>query len=181
MLRQVGYIFIASIICFFINHISAHIPCWLIRKIFLKMSGMKVGKGSEINMNLYVMNPWHIRIGEHTHINQRVFLDGRAGITIGNNVSISHFVTIMTGSHDIQSSNFQGVFKPVSIEDYAFIGVNATILQGVTIGKGAVVCAGAVVTKDVAPFAVVAGVPAKKIGERNKDLNYHCKWFDYFT
>ena len=82
----------------------------------------------------------------------------------------------VTGSHDYKSPNFQGIFKPIVIEDYAWIGVGATILQGVTIGRGAVVCAGAVVTKDVPAYAVVAGVPAKTIGSRPKNLDYECKW-----
>ena len=62
------------------------------------------------------------------------------------------------------------------IDDYVWIGIGVIVLQGVHIGKGAVVCAGAVVTKDVGEYEIVAGVPAKKIGERNKDLDYKCLW-----
>ena len=61
---------------------------------------------------------------------------------------------------------------PVIIEDYAWVSSRTTLLPGVTIGKGAVVAAGAVVTKSVEPYTVVGGVPAKKIGERSKELNY---------
>ena len=87
----------------------------------------------------------------------------------------------MTGSHDIQSRHFVGLFKPVVIDDYAFLGVGCTILQGINIGRGAVVCAGAVVTKDVKPFEIVGGVPAKAIGKRTEDLDYHCIWNEPFT
>lgn len=96
------------------------------------------------------------------------------------NVSISHRVVIMTGSHDINSSDFSAKGGGIEIGDYCFIGVGATILHSVKIGKGAVVCAGAVVTKDVPDYSVVAGVPAKVIGSRTKDLNYVCRpdrWF----
>ncbi len=62
------------------------------------------------------------------------------------------------------------------IDDYVWIGIGVIVLQGVHIAKGAVVCAGAVVTKDVGEYEIVAGVPAKKIGERNKDLDYKCLW-----
>lgn len=99
---------------------------------------------------------------------------------IGRNVSISHRVSLMTGSHDINSKDFCANGGPIEIDDYAFIGVNASVLHSVKIGKGAVVCAGAVVTKDVPDFAVVAGIPAKVIGTRNKNLNYICcpdRWF----
>ena len=59
--------------------------------------------------------------------------------------------------------------------------MGAVILQGVTIGKGAVVCAGAVVNKDVGDYEIVGGVPAKKIGERTRELDYHCRWDTPFT
>ena len=64
--------------------------------------------------------------------------------------------------------------RPIYIDDYVWVGVGATILQNVTIGEGAVVCAGAVVNKNVGAYEIVAGVPAKKIGERKRDLRYHC-------
>ena len=69
-----------------------------------------------------------------------------------------------------------GKFLPIVIDDYAWIGVGAIILQDVHIGKGAVVCAGAVVTKDVGDYEIVGGTPARKIGERTHSLDYYCKW-----
>ena len=79
------------------------------------------------------------------------------------------------------TDDFCGIFKPIEINDYAWLGVGCTILQNVVIGKGAVVCAGAVVTRNVEDFAVVAGVPAKKIGERTKSLDYKCRGWMPFT
>lgn len=157
------------------------IPFWKLRKPFMKMLKMKIGDGTFIMKRVYIMTPQKIRIGRHSDINRGCLLDGRGGITIGDNVSISYHVNIMTGSHDHNTRQFKGVFLPIVIEDYAWIGVNATILQNVKIGKGAVVCAGAVVTKDVEPFTVVAGVPARPIGERIHDLDYHCIWDTPFT
>ena len=86
----------------------------------------------------------------------------------------------MTGSHDINSHDFSAKGGAIEIGDYCFIGVNATVLHSVKIGKGSVVCAGAVVTKDVPEYSVVAGVPAKVIGARTRDLDYVCgpdRWF----
>ena len=74
-----------------------------------------------------------------------------------------------------------GIFKPIVINDYAWLGVGCTVLQGVEIGKGAIVAAGSVVTKSVPPFDIVAGVPARKIGIRRKDLDYHCNGWLPFT
>lgn len=161
---------------YMVNDILPHIPFWSWRRCYLRRLGMQIGDGSFIMKQAYFINPNLITIGRQSHINTQCILDGRGGITIGNSVSISHRVNVMTGSHDYRSSNFQGVFKPIVIEDYAWIGVNATLLQGVTIGRGAVVCAGAVVTHDVAPYAVVAGVPARQIATRPKTLDYKCVW-----
>jgi maltose O-acetyltransferase len=69
-------------------------------------------------------------------------------------------------------SNFCSVSERVIIEDYSWISCRTIILPGVRIGYGSVVCAGAVVTKNVEPYSIVAGVPAKKIGERIKNLDY---------
>ncbi len=159
-----------------VNSLTTHIPFWSLRKYILKKAHMSIGQGSFIMRKFYVMCPENLKIGSYSHINRGCLLDAREKIIIGDNVSISHNVSIVTGGHDYQSSIFKGKFKPIVIDDYVWIGIGAMILQGVHIGKGAVVCAGAVVVKDVNDFEVVAGVPAKKIGERNKNLDYHCKW-----
>jgi maltose O-acetyltransferase len=111
----------------------------------------------------------HLSIGENSVINQRCRLDARGGLTIGSNVSISPEVHILTADHDIQAPDLRGRERPVMIEDQVFIGSRAIILPGVTIGRCAAVGAGAVVTKSVEPYAVVAGVPARKIGTRPRD------------
>ena len=162
------------------NRIVNYLPFQLLRKMWYLCLGTKLGKGCHIDMGQYILAPYRFKIGNHSHINQDCIIDARSGITIGDNVSISHRVALMTGSHDINSEDFKYKGQPIVIGDYAFIGVNATVLQGVKVGKGAVVCAGAVVTKDVPDYAIVAGVSAKIIGYRSKDLNYKCEpesWF----
>lgn len=158
------------------NDILPQIPFWGIRRFVLSRLGMKIGKGSFVMKKNYFINPNLIDIGEYSHVNRDCILDARGGITIGNSVSISHRVNIMTGGHDLRDPHFVGVFSPVSIEDYVWVGANATILQGVHIGKGAVVSAGAVVTKDVEPYKVVAGIPAKPVADRPQNIDYRCHW-----
>ncbi len=172
---------IAFINEFMVNCLLPVVPFWLPRRLYLKVIGMKIGRKSFVMRRSYIVAPQHISIGDYSHINRGCLLDARGGITIGSNVSVSHNVSIVTGGHDYKSLSFEGRYLPIKIEDYAWLGINSTILQNVTVGEGAVVCAGAVVTKDVEPYTVVGGVPAKVIGTRPKGLNYHCIWDSPFT
>lgn len=164
----------------FLCKIIFKIPIWQVRRIFCKIFMEYIGRHTKIDSDCYFINPQNIRIGDNTHINRECFLVGTAGITIGNRVSISYRTMIVTGSHDINSVNFCSSRKPIIIEDYVWIGMNAIIQAGVSIGKGSVVCAGAIVTKNVPPYSIVGGVPAKVIGERRKDLNYIPLYEEYF-
>jgi acetyltransferase-like isoleucine patch superfamily enzyme len=105
-------------------------------------------------------------IGAGTVINRGVLLQTLGGLVIGEHVSVSTGVSLVTGAHDMTDPNFSDVMKPIVIGDHAWIGSNATVLGGVTIGEGAVICAGAVVRSDVRAYAVVDGVPAKVVGTR---------------
>lgn len=165
-----------SFLLFLMNGPIGNFPCHSLRSAMIRFLGARIGKGSVINMKQYFYHPKALSIGEYTHINRGCILDSRGSITIGNSVSISYNVTILTGGHDAFSPVFAGKFYPVIINDYAWIGAGATILQGVSIGEGAVVAAGAVVTSDVEPYTIVGGVPARKIGERPRNLNYKCEW-----
>ncbi len=140
--------------------------CWL--KIFLN----NLGKHNAIKRNVKFLLPSRISIGNNNSINPQVLLDGRGGLTIGNNVDIAHSAFIWTEQHDYNSPTYDGLTKPVVIEDYVWIASRATILPGVTIHRGAVVACGAIVTKDVPSMAIVAGVPAKIIGYRSSNLEY---------
>lgn len=157
---------------FMASRIISYIPVWFLRKIYLSLLSTKLGKRTRIDMGCTFMDPNRLRLGNNTHINRDCLLDARGGITVGSRVSISHRVVIMTGSHDYNTENFSFVRKTVIIDDYVWIGVGAIVLGGVRIGEGAVVCAGAVVTKDVPPYTVVAGIPAKVIGTRTTNLHY---------
>ena len=133
---------------------------------------MTIGPGATIYRNPEIRRPAEVKIGEHTIIGRNAILDGRCGLTIGNNVNFSTGVWVWTLEHDKDSPDFGPKGAPVVINDRAWLGSRATVLPGVTIGEGAVICAGAVVTSDVAPYEVVAGVPARKIADRSRDLTY---------
>lgn len=149
------------------------LPSHTLRLLIYRLAGIKIGKGSKIHMWCNFFDPSGISIGEGSIIGDHAFLDGRDSLKIGNNVDIASGVMIYNSQHDAASVDFGAVYGKVKIEDYVFIGPRAIILPGVTVGKGAVVAAGAVVTKNIPSFTIVAGVPAVKIGERkNKNPRY---------
>lgn len=134
--------------------------------------GVRIGAHTSVHRGCRFYRSSGVQIGTHSIINREVLLDGRMGLQIGDNVSISEGVAIFTLEHDPNSPDFANRGAPVQIEDYVFVGARAIILPGVTVGRGAVVAAGAVVTRDVEPFTIVGGVPAKPIGQRTHDLRY---------
>lgn len=149
------------------------VPCRFTRHFCYRLAGMKIGPGSVVHTYARFYQPAGINIGEDTIVGDHAFLDGRSALTIGNHVDIASGVMIYNSEHDIASDGFEPVNDSVEIGDYVFIGPRAIILPGVKVGRGAIIAAGAVVTKDVAEYTIVGGVPAVKIGERkNKDLHY---------
>jgi len=149
------------------------IPSHIIRKIIFKLAGIKIGRRSTLHIGARFYQPKNISIGQGTIIGDHATLDGRAQLTIGNHVDIASEVMILNAEHDLSSPNFSSIEEPVEIKDFCFIGPRAIILPGVTIGRGAVVAAGAVVTKDVPELSIVGGVPAREITKRDsKNLNY---------
>jgi acetyltransferase-like isoleucine patch superfamily enzyme len=154
---------------------TGRIPSHLIRNfIFRHIYGVQLGRKCIIYGGAEMRAPYNIRIGEGSIIGNDSKLDGRNGIVIGSNVNFSTGVWIWTEQHDPQCPYFSCTDKggPVIIGDRAWVSCRAVILPRVTIGEGAVIAAGAVVTRDVEPYAIYAGVPAKKIGARNRNLVY---------
>ena len=145
-----------------------------VRILFMRFFSGHFGTSSSVLRHVELWNPKNIFIGNHVIINQHVFLDGRgATLTIGNNVDIAMEAMVWTLEHDTSSATHETTAAPVVIEDYVWIGCRAQILPGVTIGKGAVIAAGAVVTKDVPANEIWGGVPAKRIGIRKNPLTYN--------
>lgn len=161
--------FVTGFLWWFVGYLPSH----HLRRFFYRLSGITIGAGSTIHMMARIYDPRHITIGEDTIIGEKASLDGRkqlhnsqGGLEIGSHVDVASEVMFWTSEHDINDPSMKAVEEKVVIGDYVFIGPRSIILPGTTIGKGAVVAAGAIVTKDVEPFSIVAGVPAKKIGER---------------
>jgi len=136
-----------------------------------------MGKGTGVQMGCRFLNGRKVHLGDRNVINFGCLLDGRKfQIRIGSDVSIGPEASILTLGHDPQSPEFEDRGGDVVIGNRVWIGYRAIILPGVTIGEGAVVGAGSIVTKNVEPFSIVAGNPARRIGERNKDLPYQLNY-----
>ena len=157
------------------------LPFHYVRNLFLNPFLGSRGKQVEICKDVEFRIPGNIYIGNYTTINKDTLLDGRGGkVKIGNCVDIAQEVRIWTLQHDYNSPDYIAKGKDVIINDYVWIASRCTILPGVTIGKGAVIATGAIVTKDIPEYAIAAGIPAKVIGKRSENLTYKLgtqRWF----
>jgi maltose O-acetyltransferase len=173
-------LFLIQLVHYLTNNVIATIPWAAARHQWYRyVNGLEIGQGSVVLMQAYLYvraGRWSgkpcIAIGKHTVINRQCCLDGRGGLRIGDNVSVSPGVWLLTDQHDMNHPDFPEAFGPIEIDDYAWLGSRALVLPGVKIGRGAVVAAGAVVTKDVPPYQIVGGVPARPLGIRSHDLRY---------
>lgn len=136
------------------------------RSYVLRMFGAKIGKGSVIYASAVIWAPWNLEVGHRTAIASHVILYNPGLIKIGNKCVVSQFAYLCTASHDITDEKNPLITAPIIIEDYAWVAADAFVGMGVTIGEGAVVGARAAVFKDVAPWSIVGGNPAKYIKKR---------------
>jgi acetyltransferase-like isoleucine patch superfamily enzyme len=159
------------------NHVINHVPSFALRRLWYeRVIGARFGDDAGMYLGCYL---WYytprkvrmsgFRLGAGSHVNRGCVLDIRGGLDIGKQVSISTEAMILTASHQVNDPRFGVELRPVVIEDYAWVGSRAVILPGVRLGRGCVVAAGAVVTRDVPPLTVVAGVPARPVAERESE------------
>ena len=154
---------------------TGHIPSITLRRTLYRMLGADIERQVVVHYKTEIRAPYRLSIGQGSIIGDNVILDARNNLRIGKHVNLSSNVSIYTEQHDYRDPMFlydNKRNKAVEINDRAWIGSNVTILPGVNIGEGAVCCAGCVVTKDVAPYDVVAGIPAHKINTRPQSLQY---------
>lgn len=149
-----------------------HTPSRRLRLAMLRSKGAKIEKNVSMFASIEIRNPRGLTIGKGCSIGPKVLLDARKGLTLGKSVVIAYDAIVWTLHHDMQASDFRTIGGATVIDDYAWVCSRAVLTPGVHIGKGAVVASGAVVTHDVPPYEVWGGVPAKKIGERTKNLDY---------
>ena len=165
---------------YLLNTFVNKIPFPEIRNGLYRLAGMKLDPTSNIMMHCFVLEVRQITIGPNCIIGPFTTLDGRGTMTIGRNVNIAGEVLTIGGHHLVDSPTAEGLVGHVTIEDNAWIAMRATILPCVTVHEGAYVAAAALVNRDVEPYTLVGGVPARKIRDRSRDIQYklehHPRW-----
>ena len=145
-----------------------------LREIMGRLKGKKVDDTFRLFPPFYTDFGKNISIGKDVFINSGCHFQDQGGIRIGDGTLIGHNVVLATINHDLDpGKNRKNRYAPIKIGNHVWIGSNATVLPGVTIGDWSVVAAGAVVRQDVPPMTVVGGVPAKilkKIGPEEKEM-----------
>ena len=162
-----------------INTVHGWLP-FFIRPVLYRVCGFRIHRSATLQGGIRFFHVGRLTVGEGSLINRGVYLDNRGGITIGQNVSIAHDAKLYTMGHDPHDPTFATKAAPIRLDDHAVVFAGAMLMPGVHIGQGAVVMAGAVVTKDVPPGRMVGGNPAVDLGERGCVPTYTLKrrfWF----
>lgn len=136
------------------------------RVAMLKLFGANIEWNCSINPEAEIHYPWNLTMGNFSSIDKGCYILCHAKVIIGNKTCISRDVNILSGSHNISSPYFELVSSPIVIKDNVWVTTRSMIAKGVIIGEGAVVATNSNVLKDVAPWTVVGGNPAKFIKER---------------
>jgi len=148
-----------------INTLHGLLP-FALRPLLYKACRFDVHRSATLQGGIRFFHVGRLSVGEGTLVNRGVYLDNRAGISIGKQVSIAHDAKIYTMGHDVHDETFATKGQAVQIDDYAVVFAGAMIMPGVRLGEGSVVMPGAVVTKSVPAYRMVGGNPAQDIGER---------------
>lgn len=140
--------------------------CFGWRRFLLRLFGAKVGNQANIYNSAIIYMPWNLTIGDQSSIGEWALIYNLGPITIGNQTTISQRVHLCAGTHDYSDPALPLLKPPIVIADQAWVCADAFVGPGVMVGEGAIVGARAVVTRDVEPWAIVAGNPAKFIKQR---------------
>ena len=136
------------------------------RVFLLRLFGAKIGKCSSVRNSVKVREPWNLEMGEWSIISEDCEVYNVDKIRLGNRVVVSSGVFLCGAGHDVESPIMELTYAPITIGDDAWVAGRAIVLPGVTVGAGAVIAAGSVVTKNVEKWTVVGGNPARFIKER---------------
>lgn len=158
------------------NSVGTHVPSHRLRQAWLRVLGARIGRGCSVLRGTTVLGPESLVLGDRCAIGWRCVLDARGGITLGHDVVVASDAQLLTADHDPGSTTFSVRLAPIRLEDHSWVATGALVLPGVTVAEGAVVAAGSVVHAEVGPGTIVAGSPARPIGQRAPNLEYQVEF-----
>lgn len=164
----------------FLNIVVSYIPSWTLRRLLYRGAGMKIGQGARIGIGTQVVAPERITLGVRSVVNERCYLDGRGGLSIGTDSSISMNSTILTGSHDMKDAQFGYREGRVSIGDRVWVGAGAIVLDASVLEDEVVLSAGSVLKGTAKEGFVYRGVPAIRVGSRELKGSYLLEYRPFF-
>ena len=156
-------------IWFFLGHPllrSSLITSSAFRSMLLRLFRAKIGRNVYLKPGVKVKFPWYLEIKDHSWIGEDAWIDNLAQVTIGPHACVSQGVYFCTGNHDWSSTNMRLFSKGITCGRGSWVGAKSVLCPGVTLGEGAIVAIGSIVTKDVPPFEIHAGNPAHFIHTR---------------
>jgi putative colanic acid biosynthesis acetyltransferase WcaF len=142
------------------------IPFSCVRRSLLRLFGAALGRGVVLKPGLRVKYPWLLSVGDNSWLGEDCWIDNLALVTIGNNVCVSQGAYLCTGNHDWSDPAFPLTVKPITLADGSWVGARTVVCPGVTLNECAVAAAGSVVTKDIPPYEIHAGNPARFVRRR---------------
>jgi acetyltransferase-like isoleucine patch superfamily enzyme len=154
-----------------VNAVHGLLP-FALRPLLYRVCGYRIDRSATLQGGVRFFHVGRLEVGEGSLVNRGVYLDNRAGIHIGRQVSIAHDCRIYTLGHDVHDPDFATKGAPVRIDDHAVMFAGAMLMPGVHLGAGAVVMAGSVVTKSVPAGRIVGGNPARDLGPRRITPDY---------
>lgn len=179
-LEQARYL-LRNLLLFGANRVVGPLPGHAMRLAYYRHAlGWEIGEGTSIHHGLKIFGGrGRVRIGSRSTLQMDCLIVGAGmdDLWIGDDVAVAYRTKLLLGSHDVFSPDFAGITGPIVLEDHVFVGTDATILLGVTLGEGTVVTAGSVVTKSTPPFSIVRGNPAQVVGRRPRNLRYSAEHF----
>ena len=146
--------------------LNPFLPSYKLKVKILRAFGAEIGEGVIIKPSVHIKYPWLLKIGDHSWIGERAWLDCTAQLTIGRHVVISQGAFLCCGTHDWEDPGMGSVIAPIVVEDGAWIAAFARVAGNVTIGQEAMIAMGAVVFSDCEPRGTYRGNPAQRVGRR---------------
>jgi len=136
-------------------------------KVFLlRLFAAKVGRGCVIKPKVNIKYPWKLRIGDHSWIGEKVWIDNLAPVEIGNNVCLSQEAFLLCGNHDYTKTTFDLIVEPIELCEGAWVGAKGIVCPGVIMEEHAVLAAGSVATNNMEAYGVYQGIPAVMVRRR---------------